>query len=169
MRSRNGLREVAHFLYPEPLSRAGAATAARCGGAVMELGFLVTRMVRQEVRRRRPAGLSLQQFRALVAVESEGARTPSELADFLGLAPATATKLIDGLAGRGFMTRRRGADGRSRLLEVTRAGSTALDAAFTAFRAQFTERLRELSPAERARITAAVELLRPLLTPSERA
>ena len=52
---------------------------------------------------------------------------------------------------------------------MTRAGSTALDAAFTAFRAQFTERLRELSPAERARITAAVELLRPLLTPSERA
>jgi DNA-binding MarR family transcriptional regulator len=130
----------------------------------MEIGLLVTRLVRREVRRSRPAGLSLQHFRALAAVAEGSANAPSALALHLGLAPATVTKLVDDLEQRRFLRRSRGTiDRRGRVLVVTPTGERRVQEAFVAFRAEFARRLAPLSKAQRRRITGAAEQLRPLL------
>jgi DNA-binding MarR family transcriptional regulator len=130
----------------------------------MEVGFLVTRLARQEVRRSRPAGLSLQQFRAVAAVAGGSAPSPTELARHLGLAPATVTRLLDGLVRRRLLRRRPGAqDARSRVLEATALGRRRLEETFELFRGLIARRVSSLPPRARARITRAAESLRPVL------
>jgi DNA-binding MarR family transcriptional regulator len=142
---------------------APAGNPERCAGAVMEIGLLVTRLVRREVRRSRPAGLSLQQFRALAAVAG-GTSSPSQLAEHLGLAPATVSKLVDELVRRRLLRRSRSRlDRRVRVLAVSPAGRANVRAAFVAFRVEIARRITALAAPRRARITDAVALLRPLL------
>jgi DNA-binding MarR family transcriptional regulator len=151
------------FLYGAPRTRASASNPARCAGAVLEIGLLVTRLIRREVRRRRPAGLSLQQFRALAAVAS-GTSSPSPLAEHLGLAPATVSKLVDDLVTRRFLRRSRSSvDRRGRVLVVTPDGRAKVRAAFVVFRAEVARRVKALAAPRRARITETTEWLRPLL------
>jgi DNA-binding MarR family transcriptional regulator len=157
-------RPEARFLFSAPARRPGPSHPERCAGAVMEIGLLVTRLVRREVRRSRPAGLSLQHFRALAGVAEGSAGAPSALALHLGVAPATVTKLVDDLVRKGFLRRSTGTvDRRSRVLLVTAAGRRRLREAFVAFRAEFARRVESLPPRQRTRITEAAERLRPLL------
>jgi DNA-binding MarR family transcriptional regulator len=152
------------LLFSIPPGTARTNDSDRCAGAVMEIGLLVTRLVRREVRRSRPAGLSLQHFRALAAVAEGSVSAPSGLALHLGLAPATVSKLIDDLVGKKFLRRSPDTlDRRSRHLAVTRAGRHRVRAAFVAFRREFARRIDSLPPRERRRITEAAERLRPLL------
>jgi DNA-binding MarR family transcriptional regulator len=134
-----------------------------CAGALLELNMAITRIVQHEIRRRH--GLSLQEVRALIAVSTRSARTPSALAEYLCLAPATITKLIDQLTQQALMTRRPvPGDRRCRRLELTRAGRARLRATFVALRAQIALHLESLPEGDTARVGAAVASLWPYLT-----
>ena len=65
--------------------------------AVFETSLLVTRLVRAEARRSRPAGLSLSEFRALACLDVNPDSSLTDLAEYLGLQLPTASKLADGL------------------------------------------------------------------------
>lgn len=148
-------------------SISAAPSPLRCAAAVVDTALLVTRLVRSEVRRNRPARLSVSQIRALGFLAAHPDVSLAEAADYLGVAPPSASKLIDGLVRRSLVTRRTASDDRRRLvLRLTIRGRTRLAAAFTASRAVLAHRFEPLTPAERVQITAAMERLRSLLAPS---
>src|SRR5581483_3183536 len=87
---------------------------AACAVAVMDAGLLVSRFVRAELWRQKPAGLSLAQFRGLAYVNAYPDCAPSELADYLMLTRPAVTRLVDELVRRRVLGRRVDAEDRRR-------------------------------------------------------
>ncbi|MGH7590335.1 MAG: MarR family winged helix-turn-helix transcriptional regulator [Gemmatimonadales bacterium] len=134
--------------------------------AVFETSLLVTRLVRAEARRSRPAGLTLSEFRALASLGSAPDSSLTDLADYLGLKLPTTSKLVDVLVTRGEVTRREDAgDRRRNRLALTNAGRAKLDAAMGLVRAHLEERLSGLSDADQQLVLHAMEVLGPLMAP----
>ena len=137
-----------------------------CAGAVMDTAIHVVRLVRAEIRRRRPAGLTVTQLRALGFLRAFPGASLAELAEHLGLGAPTASKLVGSLAGRRLVRQRVAAgDRRRRALHLTARGATGLDAGFRLCRRQLAARLATLSAAERRVVLRATVLLRPVVTP----
>lgn len=135
---------------------------AACAVAVMDAGLLVSRFVRAELWRQKPAGLSLAQFRGLAYVNAYPDCAPSELADYLMLTRPAVTRLVDELVRRRLLGRRVDADDRRRqTLALTVAGRRMLDSHLTLVRRLVAERLESLSGAERERVRAAMALVAP--------
>lgn len=145
-------------------------TAADCAGPVLDVALLVVRLVRAEIRRSRPAGLSLNQLRALSCVKQTPDASLSLVADSLGLALPSASHLVNGLVRRGMLERRPGATDRRRLrLTLTRAGRASLDRALAVTRRHVADRLAPLTPAQRTRVIEAMNLVKPLVAVTEHA
>lgn len=135
---------------------------AACAVAVMDAGLLVSRFVRAELWRQKPAGLSLAQFRGLAYVNAYRDCAPSELAGYLMLTRPAVTRLVDELVRRRLLGRRVDADDRRRqTLALTVAGRRMLDSHLTLVRRLVAERLESLSGAERERVRAAMALVAP--------
>ncbi len=135
----------------------------------MESTLLVMRLIRAEMRRGRPANLSVTQLRALIFAYRQPEGSLSELAEHLGLGMPTTSKLAASLARRGLVEERiTPVDRRRRQLRLTPAGAVALRASFRATRNALACLLGELSPGERAQISCAMTRLRPLITPAVR-
>src|SRR6266540_1413604 len=83
-----------------------ASSPPACAGAVMDTAIHVVRLVRAEIRRRRPAGLTVTQLRALAFLRAFPGASLADLAAHLGLGAPTASKLIGGLAGRRLVLQR---------------------------------------------------------------
>ena len=138
--------------------------AAECAAPVLDVALLVVRLVRAEIRRTRPGGLSLNQLRVLSSVKQAPDASLSLVADALGLALPSASHLVDGLVRRGLLERRPGATDRRRVrLTLTRAGRQSLDRALTATRRHVADRLAPLTPVQRTSVIEAMNLLRPLV------
>lgn len=88
-------------------------------------------------------GLSTGRYRLLADLEDhDGEKSPSQLADSLGVSRATVTGLVDGLEREGLVARRRCADdGRGTVVVLTARGA---------------RRLRELAPEHFDRLQAMV-------------
>ncbi|MBI5879850.1 MAG: MarR family transcriptional regulator [Chloroflexi bacterium] len=130
----------------------------------------IIRTIRAEMRRHRAAGLSVPQFRALGFLARQPGASLSEVADFLGLALPTTSKLIDGLVCRALATRETLADDRRRVtLALTAGGRTAWESARQATQAELARHLASLSESDRAAIARALTLLRPLFAEERRA
>ncbi|HEX5438332.1 MAG TPA: helix-turn-helix domain-containing protein [Gemmatimonadaceae bacterium] len=145
-----------------------APSVERAAEAVMETSMLLTRTIRGEVRRYRPARLSVSQFRALAFLDAHPDASLSEAAEYLGLTPPSASKLIDGLVRRKLATRRVApSDRRRTMLRVTARGAAGLRAAFAATQGRLADRLRALTPSERTMVMRAMAVLAPLFAPPE--
>ena len=135
--------------------------------AVFETSLLVTRLVRAEARRSRPAGLSLSEFRALACLDANPDSSLTDLAEYLGLQLPTASKLADGLVRRGEITRRADAgDRRRNRLALTAIGRTKLAQAMATVRTHVGERLSGLSGADQQVVLKAMQILAPLVSPA---
>lgn len=89
--------------------------------------------------------LTLAQYRALVVLVSRGPQRTSDLADELGIASSTATRLVDRLAHKGFVDRRQGqTDRRSVWLTLTETGKQLVGEAMNRRRAELIPLLRAL-------------------------
>jgi DNA-binding MarR family transcriptional regulator len=133
-----------------------------CAAAVMDAGLLVSRFVRAELWRRKPAGLTLAQFRGLAYVNAYPDSAPSELAEYLMLTRPAVTRLVDELVRRRLLARRADPADRRRLsLNLTATGRRMLDSHFTLVRRMVAERLASLSAAEQERVRAAMTLVAP--------
>src|ERR1700742_437002 len=123
--------------------------------------FRTTRRVRARANRLKPNGqLTLQQFHLLESLRGDAELTVGELAEAAGVAPPTATRMLDCLARLGYVLRRHSEeDRRVVLVSLTPAGASAVEDAH-AVALDYRRRVFEsLSPEDRER---AAPLLRRL-------
>lgn len=138
--------------------RAGAARA--CARQVMEVVPRAMRLLREEMRAGAGEGLSVPQFRVLAFL----ARTPgarlSDLAAFLGVAPATASVMVTRLVRRGWVARTDDpAERRCLHLELTALGAARVERARARTRERMAERLGALLGPELAALEQGLALL----------
>jgi DNA-binding MarR family transcriptional regulator len=156
-------------------SESDLAMVETCAAAVMDTVPLVMRSIRAEMRSHRTPDLSVPQFRALLYVNRHAGASLSDVAEHLGLALPSVSKLIDKLVARSLITRESAPDDRRRMvLTLTPDGQAALRTAAQATQARLADRLAVLSPDELTTIADAMNMLHrvfwpdPASEPSER-
>lgn len=131
------------------------------------LRISVSRLARR-LRAERVAGLpgpqlSDTQLAALAVLERHGSMTPGELADHEKVQPPSMTRVVAALTDWGLVTRApHPSDRRQVVLTVTSAGRDLVRQARRRRDAWLTQRLSELTPAERATLRAAAPILEKL-------
>jgi DNA-binding MarR family transcriptional regulator len=142
-------------------------SAEQCACELLEVVPLVMRAIRAEMRGHRGADLSVPQFRALNFLSANDGASLSDLAEFIGLALPSASKLIDGLVARKLVSRKACAGDRRRVnLALTAAGRAMLEIANKATQDYIAQRMIALPEAARATIVQAMGALRPIFTPA---
>ena len=140
-----------------------------CAAVVLDTSLQVVRMLRRELRRQRPAGLSITQVRGLGFVNAFPDASVSDLSDHIGLTMAATSRLAASLARRGLIRQRIDpADRRRTLMRLTPRGRAHLHTAFVTARGYFAGLLAEVPGRDRAAIIRAMRRLQPLVTPPRR-
>jgi len=132
--------------------------------AAVDAGLGLLCLIRAELRERRPAGLSIGQFRLLHMVHKDPERSLSDFADDLGVSVPAASKMVDGLVERGLVTRDADAADRRRIvLNLTADGAAVMKEAKKGLEARMATMLSGLSASESAALAKALDLLRSRL------
>jgi DNA-binding MarR family transcriptional regulator len=139
-------------------SDAGLASALR-----ISVSRLARRLRAERLAKGLEPGLSDTQLAALAALERHGDMTPGELADHEKVQPPSMTRVIAVLEERGLVMRGPHAtDRRQVVLAVTQAGRDVVMQSRQLREAWLAQRLRELTPQERATLRAAAPILEKL-------
>lgn len=125
------------------------------------------RRIRAEMRQRTLLGLSIAQFRALNYLSRRPGASLSELAEFLGLTPPTASKLVQKLVTRKVVARRAGRDRRRIRLTLTSQGRSSLGTARLETRDKLAESLETLTRGELVALSASLRVLADAFSGSE--
>ena len=144
----------------ETRSDAGLASALR-----ISVSRLARRLRVERATHGAPAlsELSDTQLGALATLERHGAMTPGELAEHEKVQPPSMTRVIAVLEQRSLVTRAAHAtDKRQVMLTVTDEGRELVHQSRRLREAWLARRLRELTPAERAKLRAAAPILEKL-------
>lgn len=137
------------------------------GGLATALRISVSRLARR-LRAERLAkgfepGLSDTQLAALASLERHSAMTPGELADHEKVQPPSMTRVIAALEELGLVMRAPHAtDRRQVVLTVTARGREVVQQSRRLREEWLAQRLRELTPQERAVLRAAAPILEKL-------
>jgi DNA-binding MarR family transcriptional regulator len=136
-------------------------------GLATELRISVSRLARRLRAERIARGLATElsdtQLAALAALERHDAMTPGELAEHEKVQPPSMTRVIAALLERGLVTRApHPTDGRQVRLTVTDQGRELVQQSRKLREAWLAQRLRELTPQERAALRAAAPILQRL-------
>lgn len=111
-------------------------------------------------------GLTAHQLIVLQIIEDTTEITPMMVARRAGVAPATATALIEKLAQLGYIARRRSeTDRRKYWLSLTEAGVETLHSAPDPLHQRFSDMFRTIPDYEQAMILAALERVADLVGP----
>jgi DNA-binding MarR family transcriptional regulator len=125
-------------------------------GVIGRLHRLAGHLTEQLLVIYRRYGLGEGEFDVLATLRRAGPpfeRAPGELAQFTMVTTGAMTKRIDRLERDGLVTRRRStADGRGRVVALTKAGRELIDRAFTDHMANERRLLAELSDEEAAQL-----------------
>jgi DNA-binding MarR family transcriptional regulator len=136
---------------------------------VMDVASAIIRIVKSELRKQAAEGLSYTGVQAVAFLMSKPGASVGEVASYLGLGAATASKVVDQLVNQGLVDRAPSASDRRRLeLRLREEGLRALRAAKEPAYAAITERLAPLAEPERAAVARTMALLHPLFEPAER-
>lgn len=137
---------------------------------LLEVVPAVMRTLVMHMRRMHAGSLSVGQFRCLVFLHHHSGSSLSELADHLGLGLPAVSRLIDGLLARGLVQRTsHPADRRRLVLALSGPGRAVLEAVRRAAQKQLAASLEALSVEERGAVMRAMDILRSLFGPRERA
>ena len=132
--------------------------------ASWETFFRTTRRLRSRAGKQPLEGLSVPQYHLLESLRDADELTVGVLAEAAGVAPPTATRMLDCLARDGYVTRRHSeSDRRSVLVSLTPSGRDAVQAAhdqISAFRRRVYE---SLEPAEREQAAVLLNRLSQIL------
>ena len=133
-------------------------------GLASELRLSVMRLRRRLANERHPDNeLSLNQMAVLGALYRNGDLAVGELAAHERVQPPSMTRTVNCLEEGGYVTRRPHAtDGRQVLVALTETGRATVLADRARRDAWLAQRLRELSPEERAVLRAAAPILERL-------
>lgn len=139
-------------------SDAGLATALR-----ISVSRLARRLRAERLAKGFEPGLSDTQLAALASLERHSAMTPGELADHEKVQPPSMTRVIAALEELGLVMRAPHAtDRRQVVLTVTARGREVVQQSRRLREEWLAQRLRELTPQERAVLRAAVPVLEKL-------
>ena len=139
-------------------SDAGLATALR-----ISVSRLARRLRAERLSKGLEPELSDTQLAALAALERHSAMTPGELAEHEKVQPPSMTRVITALEERGLVMRAPHAtDRRQVVLTVTEHGRIVVQQSRRLREAWLAQRLRELTPQERATLRAAAPILEKL-------
>jgi DNA-binding MarR family transcriptional regulator len=128
--------------------------------AAWERFFRTTRRLRSRAGKQPLEGLSLPQYHLLEALRGEAELTVGVLAEAAGVAPPTATRMLDCLARDGYVSRRHSEeDRRSVLVSLTPSGRVAVQAAHEQISAWRRRVFESLEPAEREQAAALLTRL----------
>jgi DNA-binding MarR family transcriptional regulator len=134
---------------------------------VTRLRVALARLSRR-LRRHEAAGLTPTQLAALSTVEQAGPLRLGDLAAAEGVAPSTLTRLVAALEELGYV--RRDADprdARASTLAITDQGHDTLERLRAENSALLVQRLRLLTPEQRAALAAALPALEALADPAK--
>ncbi|HZQ05576.1 MAG TPA: MarR family winged helix-turn-helix transcriptional regulator [Anaerolineae bacterium] len=141
------------------------ATPEHVAAQVVEVVPLVMRSIREHMRKHRQSDLTVTQFRTLGFIDRNAGASLSDVADHIGLALPSMSKLIDGLVRRKLVVREFDTIDRRRVtLSLTARGRSILETARSETRAVMTQTLASLERNELETILAAMQVLRPLFT-----
>jgi DNA-binding MarR family transcriptional regulator len=143
----------------EKLARTDAALASALRGSVARLG--------RRLRNERDPGLDLGlgSLSALGLLFREGPQTVGQLADRDRVRPPTMTRTVGCLVDGGYVVRRKHeTDGRQVIVEISQLGRETIEAQRGRRDAWLVQRLRELTPEERAVLRQAAPLLERIAT-----
>ncbi len=149
----------------EPLTPAGRGVAPDDASldvarAVMQTSFLCMETARTTLRRHGHGGLSVPQFRLLITVREQPGLSLAEAADLMNLSRPAASRLADGLVGRGLLTRVPSLDDRRRVaIDLSDAGRDLLVGVDDLVVANVADLLQGLSPDEQQVVGHAMALL----------
>jgi DNA-binding MarR family transcriptional regulator len=105
-------------------------TPWECAREVLDAVPSVMRFIRARMRASRAPGLSVPQFRSLAFIDRTQQAALGDVAGHLGLAPASVTKLVDGLEDRRLVQRGASSSDRRRvLLTLTASGKRMMEKA----------------------------------------
>jgi DNA-binding MarR family transcriptional regulator len=123
--------------------------------AAWESFFRTTRRLRARAHRfSGEAGMSLPQYHLLEGLRDVPELSVGELAETAGVAPPTATRMLDCLARDGFIVRRHSeTDRRSVLVRLTPEGEDAVEKAHAVVEAYRRQVFESLAPGEREQAT----------------
>ena len=100
---------------------------------------------------------SFSQVKMMFLLEDGGEHSVKEIATHLGLSLPAASRAVDGLIQRGYVTRRESAqDRRSRLIALTDDGREVVERVLRARLRTLEAFADELTPEERERLSAAL-------------
>jgi DNA-binding MarR family transcriptional regulator len=137
------------------------AKPEECARELLDVVPLIMRDIRTQMRRRRTPDLTVPQFRTLLFVSRNAGASLSEVADHIGLALSSTSKLVDDLIRGGLMTRQEQSSDRRRVsLVVTPRGATLLEVSRKGTLEYLAEKLEGISGAERETILKAIKGLR---------
>jgi len=136
----------------------GLATALR-----ISVSRLARRLRAERLAKGLEPGLSDTQLAALASLERHSAMTPGELADHEKVQPPSMTRVIAALEELGLVMRAPHAtDRRQVVLTVTARGREVVQQSRRLREEWLAQRLRELTPQERAALRAAAPILEKL-------
>ena len=139
-------------------SDAGLASALR-----ISVSRLARRLRAERLAKGLEPGLSDTQLAALASLERHSAMTPGELADHEKVQPPSMTRVIAALEELGLVMRAPHAtDRRQVVLTVTARGREVVQQSRRLREEWLAQRLRELTPQERAALRAAAPILEKL-------
>jgi DNA-binding MarR family transcriptional regulator len=128
--------------------------------AAWETFFRTTRRLRSRAGRQPLEGLTLPQYHLLEALRDADELTVGLLAEAAGVAPPTATRMLDCLARDGYVTRRHSEeDRRSVLISLTPSGRIAVQAAHEQVSVWRRRVFESLEPEEREQAAALLNRL----------
>jgi DNA-binding MarR family transcriptional regulator len=128
------------------------------------LRLAATRLSRR-LRQEAGTGLTPSQLSALASIERHGPLALGELAEHERVAPPSVTKIVSKLEASGLIARQADPDDRRFVrVSLTKEGAALLDESRARKNAWLAERLADLSPSERVRLAAAIDVIETLTT-----
>jgi len=132
---------------------------------LLEVVPLITRDLRSEMRNQSSTDLTVVQFRSLAFVDRNAGASLLEVANHLGLTPPSTSRIVNVLIARGMMTREdHPADRRRVMLTVTNRGQKILEVSRRGTLTYLSNKIKELSAADRETIAIAMKTLQPIFT-----
>jgi DNA-binding MarR family transcriptional regulator len=127
---------------------------------LLETVPLVMRFIRDQVRRRRTAGLSLPRFRTLVFLGRVNNSSLSAVAEHLGLSLPAMSRLINGLVDDRLVARQLVLTNRRQIaLTLTARGQATLEKVRNEIRLRLADSLKNLPAAEQKTVQRAMQVL----------
>jgi DNA-binding MarR family transcriptional regulator len=140
-----------------------SVTPEETAAQLLEVVPIIIREIRSEIRSQRSTELSVPQFRALTFVARNVGSSLLEVANYMGLTPPSACRLIDGLIARGMVTREEHPIDRRRVrLTVTHRGQRIMETSRESTMAYLANKLKKVGVDEREIIVKAMKTLQPV-------